>query len=166
MEFIALLAVAVVVILLLRGRRRIGPGRTISGKAYVTDGDGLRVSGHEIRLAGLDAPEYDQRAMHRDGTWFRHGKRVKSALIGAVGGKYVRVTIDDFDRYGRAVGTVTCDGKDIGEWLVRNGYAIAVYSDRYKQIERQARKERRGMWGCTIAYDPRAWRHGEKKRLF
>ena len=165
MEFIALLAVAVVVILLLRGRRRIRPGRTISGKAYVTDGDGLRVSGHEVRLAGLDAPEYDQRAMHRDGYWFNQGKRIKSALIAEVGGRHVHVAVVKFDKYDRAVGIVTCDGRDVGEWLVRNGHAIAAYGNRYEAVEGQARKERRGMWGCTIAYDPRAWRHGEKKRL-
>ena len=158
MEILAFLLVAVVVFLLFRGRRKKRPGGTISGKAYVTDGDGLRVSGFEIRLAGLDAPEWDQWALHQDGYWFRHGKRVKSKLIGAIGGKYVRVAIEDFDRYGRVVGTVTCNGKDIGEWLVRNGYAIAAYSDRYKRIERQARKERRGMWGHAEAYDPREWR--------
>ncbi|MDE0000431.1 MAG: hypothetical protein OXQ89_22020, partial [Rhodospirillaceae bacterium] len=57
------------------------PTRSISGKAYVTDGDGIRVDKQEVRLAGLDAPEWDQKAKHRDGYWFSHGKRVKSALI-------------------------------------------------------------------------------------
>ncbi len=166
MELLALLAVAVIVFLLLRGRRRSRRGRTISGKAYVTDGDGLRVSGREIRLAGLDAPEFDQRAMHRDGYWFNQGKRIKSALIAEVGGRYVHVAVVKFDKYDRAVGIVTCDGRDVGEWLVRNGHAIAAYGDRYEAVERQARAERRGMWGCAVAYDPRAWRHGKKKRLF
>ena len=166
MEFLAILAVAVVVFLLLRGRRKRRPGSTITGKAYVTDGDGLRVSGYEIRIAGLDAPEYDQRAKHRDGYWFNQGKRIKSALIQTIGGKHVRVTVEDYDRYGRIVGAVTCDGKDVGEWLVRNGYAIAVYSNRYEDIELEARTEGRGMWGCAIAYDPRAWRHGKRRRLF
>ena len=39
-----------------RGWRRTG---TIAGKAYVTDGDGIRVSGQEVRFAGLDSPEWD-----------------------------------------------------------------------------------------------------------
>ena len=176
MEFLAFLLVAVVVFLLLRGRRKkrpvvwgrpeIRPGGTISGKAYVTDGDGVRVSGYEIRLAGLDAPEWDQRARHRDGYWFNQGKRIKSALIEEVGGKDVDVAVVKFDKYGRAVGGVTCDGKDIGEWLVRNGHAIAAYGGRYEAVEWEARAEERGMWGCAIVYDPRGWRHGKKKRLF
>ena len=39
-----------------------GPARTITGKAYVTDGDGIRVARQEVRLTGLDAPEWDQKA--------------------------------------------------------------------------------------------------------
>jgi len=182
MDFIAIIAILAVVYMLVillgiviyRGadvgkwlvRNWQSPPATITGRAYVTDGDGLRVSGYEIRLAALDAPEYDQRAMHRDGYWFNQGKRIKSALIKKVAGKHLHVEVMEFDKYGRAVGIATCDGMDVGWWLVRNGHAIAVYGDRYKRAEREARLERRGMWDCAVAYDPRAWRHGERKRLF
>ncbi|MDE0174701.1 MAG: thermonuclease family protein [Defluviicoccus sp.] len=139
------------------GRRR--PARTISGKAYVTDGDGIRVSGQEIRIAGIDAPEWDQPARHGDGRWFAHGKQVKSALIRKIGGRRVRVEVEEYDRFGRAIGVVTCDGCDIGEWLVREGHAIAAYSERYRHVEREARRARRGMWAHARNIDPRAWRH-------
>ena len=139
-----------------RRQRRTG---TLAGKAYVTDGDGIRVSGQEVRFAGLDAPEWDQRAKHQDGYWFGHGKRVKSALIREIGGKRVHVTVEDYDKYGRAVGIVTCNGKDVGEWLVWEGHAIAAYSDRYKHMEREARQSERGMWGHAVNIDPRRWRH-------
>lgn len=143
-----------------RARRR-GTARRISGKAWVTDGDGIRVSGQEIRLSGLDAPEWDQPARHRDGYWFAHGKRVKSALIRKIGGRHVDVAIEDYDKFGRALGVVTCDGRDIGEWLVREGHAIAAYSERYRHVEREARSARRGMWAHALNIDPRAWRHRE-----
>ena len=132
---------------------------TLAGKAYVTDGDGIRVSGQEVRFAGLDAPEWDQVAKHRDGYWFGYGKRVKSALIREIGGKLVHVMVEDYDKFGRAVGIVTCNGEDVGEWLVREGHAIAAYGDRYKHIEQEARKARRGMWGHAVNIDPRRWRH-------
>ena len=61
-------------------RRVESPVHTITGKAYVTDGDGIRVARQEVRLGGLDAPEWDQKARHRDDYWFSHGKRVKSAM--------------------------------------------------------------------------------------
>ena len=77
--------------------------------------------------------------MPQDGYWFNHGKRVKSALIQAIGGKKVRVTVQGYDKHGRVVGTVTCNGKDVGKWLVRNGHAIAAYGNKYKVVEREAR---------------------------
>jgi len=135
------------------------PTRTITGKAFVTDGDGIRVDRQEVRIAGLDAPEWDQRAKHLDGYWFNHGKRVKSALIREIGGKHVRVSVEDTDKFGRLLGTVTHEGRDIGEWLVREGHAIAAYSDRYIRIEREAREAKRGMWAHAHNFDPRAHRH-------
>ena len=150
---------------LLRGRaRRDHPGRTISGTAYVTDGDGLRVLGYTVRIAGVDAPEWDQKAKHRDGYWFNHGKRVKSALIREIGGKQISVAVEGVDKFGRVLGSVTCKGRDIGEWLVREGHAIAAYSEKYRHVEREARAARRGMWDHAHNFDPRAhrrrWRTG------
>ena len=149
--------------LLRRGVRDRRPARAISGKAFVTDGDGLRVRGHTIRIAGVDAPEHDQAAKHRDGYWFAHGKRVKSELIREIGGNHVRVSVEGTDRYGRLLGSVTCQGRDIGEWLVREGHAIAAYGDRYKHVEREARRARRGMWDHARNFDPRDHRHRKKK---
>ena len=165
MEFLAVIAI-VAIFFLFKGLFKKQPEGTITGKAYVTDGDGLKVSGYNIRLAGLDAPEWDQWAKHQQGYWFQHGKRVKSALIREVGGKYVRVTVKGYDKYGRVIGTVTCNDKDVGEWLVRNGHAIAAYGDQYKQIEREARRARRGMWGHAKITDPSAWRHMNPVKKF
>ena len=133
-------------------------GSVIAGRATVTDGDGLGVSGYRIRFAGLDAPELDQWAKHRDGYWIRHGRRVKNALNKAVGGKHVRVKVEEYDQYDRVIGRVTCNDRDVGEWLVRNGHAVAAYGDRYKQVETEARRERRGMWGHRVNWHPKDWR--------
>ena len=133
-------------------------GSVIAGRATVTDGDGLRVSGYRIRFAGLDAPELDQWAKHRDGYWIRHGRRVKNALNKAVGGKHVWVKVEEYDQYDRVIGTVTCNDRDVGEWLVRNGHAVAAHGDRYKQVETEARRERRGIWGHMVNWHPKIWR--------
>ena len=142
-----------------RARQLGSSTHTITGKAYVTDGDGIRVARQEVRIAGLDAPEWDQKAKHQDGYWYKHGKRVKSALIKEIGGKRVLVSVESVDKFGRLIGTVTCNGRDIGEWLVREGHAIAAYSDRYKHVEREAREAKRGMWAHAHNFDPRAHRH-------
>ncbi len=183
MEFLSLIVIAALVAILSiagrpkrRARRRRGPRAlerksgfpetapyTVTGKAYVTDGDGIRVSGREIRLAGLDAPEWNQPAKHQDGYWYPHGERVKSALIRKVGGRQVHVAVEDHDRFGRAIGVVTCKGEDIGEWLVREGHAIAAYSERYGQVEAEAKNAKRGMWAHAANIDPRRWRHRKPK---
>ena len=165
LEFLAdwwWLIVLVIAIAILRRfafGRRSRRTRTITGKAYVTDGDGIRLAGQEVRIVGIDAPEWDQKAKHRDGYWFNHGKRVKSELIHKIGGKHVRVSVEDTDKFGRLLGTVTYEGRDIGEWLVREGHAIAAYSDRYMHVEREAREAKRGMWAHAHNFDPRAHRH-------
>ena len=141
-----------------------GSTRTLAGRAYVIDGDSIRVSRQEVRFAGLDAPEIDQVAEHQDGYWFGHGKRVKSELIREIGGKRVFVNIEGHDKFGRALGVVSCNGKDIGEWLVREGHAIAAYGDRYKHVEQEARAAKRGMWGHAVSIDPRRWRHRTASR--
>ncbi len=134
------------------------PGR-ISGAAFITDGDGLKVGGYVIRMAGLDAPEHDQLALGSDGKWFNHGKQVKSALIRKIGGRDVKVLTHGHDRHGRVIGTVFCDGEDINKWLVLKGFAIAAYGGQYRSAERWSRKKGLGMWGLAQAYDPREWRH-------
>ena len=147
-----------------RRRRLENTKNTLMGKAYVTDGDGVRVDGAEVRIFGIDAPEWDQRAKHREGYWFNHGKIVKSALIEEIGGKYVRVVVEDIDKFGRLLGTVTCGDRDIGAWLVQEGHAIAAYSDRYKRDEQEARIAKRGMWAHAYNFDPRAHRHRSQRQ--
>ena len=158
MELLAFAVAAILLLYLLKGRSKKRPGDTIKGWAKVTDGDGIKVKGYTVRLAGLDAPEWNQPAQHRIGFWFNHGKRVKRALSRELAFRRVQVRVEGYDRYGRVLGTVVCRGMDVGEWLVRSGHAIAAFDGRYRAAEREARSERRGMWGYGQAYDPRAWR--------
>ncbi|MDE0410797.1 MAG: thermonuclease family protein [Gammaproteobacteria bacterium] len=131
----------------------------ILGTAFVTDGDGLEVKGHVIRMAGLDAPEHDQPAQRSNGQWFNHGRQVKSALIRKIGGRDVEVVTHGRDPYGRVLGTVFLDGEDINRWLVLRGLAIAAYGKQYQSAERWSRAKGLGMWGLMQAQDPREWRH-------
>ena len=131
----------------------------IIGKTYVIDGDTLKVANNRIRIEGIDAPELGQPAKDKNRVVFDHGNRVRSDLIDKIGGKKVEVMVKGYDKYERIIGLVTCDGKDVGAWLVRSGRAIAAYGDQYKSLELEARKEKRGIWGCDEIYDPELWRH-------
>lgn len=123
----------------------------------MTDADGIKVKGYMLRLAGLDAPEWNRPAKHRWGFWFSHGKRVKRALEAHAGVRRVRLTVEGFDRYGRLLAAVSCRGVDAGERLVRSVHAITCFDNRCKDAERAARSERSGMWGYGEVIDPREW---------
>ncbi len=96
------------------------------GLAYVTDGDGLRIKGREIRLFGVDAPE------------FAHpfGKRAKWALHGLCKGQEVMAVSAETDNHGRLVARCyLSDGSDLSAEMVKLGLALdwpkfsgAIYS--------------------------------------
>ena len=129
-------------------------GDTILGRAFVADDGGVRVAGREIRIAGVDAPERGRTANRRDGRRLALGAPAQSALSREIGGKPVRAAVEGADRHGRLLATVTCYGRDIGEWLVREGHAIAVRGGRYAHVEREAREAGRGMWARARDIDP------------
>lgn len=130
----------------------------VRGKAYVIDGDSIRCRGLEIRLADLDAPEFDQIAYNHEGKILRQGALVRSALIKKIGGKLIEVWIDKSDYYGRKVGTVYCDGENINLWLIRRGFAVAAFSNKYAKAEIWAKEKKLGMWGMKTHINPKEWR--------
>jgi len=83
--------------------------QTITGKVVgVSDGDTITVLDeqkrqHKVRLDGIDAPESNQ----------DFGSRVKQSLSGLVFGRVVTVISSKKDKYGRTLGKVTLDGKNI-----------------------------------------------------
>lgn len=133
------------------------PIRTVTGTARVVDGDGLSVNALSIRLAGIDAPEWNQ-----DG-----GQRAKLALTRLVHGKEVSVKVYALAS-GRWIGVVRTERNgvsiDVGEYLVANGWAWnwPKYPPSYAKAQRHAKRQRLGLWkGKPIA--PWKFRWAEKK---
>jgi endonuclease YncB( thermonuclease family) len=132
--------------------RAISLEQTISGRVVrVADGDTITVldganEQHRIRLKGIDAPE-----SHQD-----FGAKSKQSLSSLIFGKEVTVGYDKTDQYGRLVGKVLLDGKDINLEQVKAGMAWhykdydreQTPEDRelYARAEAEARAARRGLW--------------------
>lgn len=123
----------------------------------VSDGDTLTVLIEQgtvkVRLAEVDAPEAAQ----------PFGRRSKQALSDLCYGKQVELAARGKDRYGRTIGTVTCDGIDAGTQQVRRGMAWVF--DRYAprdsplyKAQSEAQTARRGLWAQQDALSPWAWR--------
>jgi endonuclease YncB( thermonuclease family) len=100
---------------------------TVRGIAVVTDGDTLSVGGQIIRLDGMDAPEWDQKCS--DGIK-PCGSLATAYLTSLVKGRKITCTIHGRGAYGRAIGQCRAGGKDVGEEMVRAGWAVAYIYDR------------------------------------
>ena len=133
---------------------------TITGRVVgIADGDTVTVLDaakvqHKIRLSGIDAPEKAQ----------PFGNRSKESLSDLAFDKTVTVETDKRDRYGREVGKILVNGRDVNLIQVERGMAwhYKAYereqspSDRklYDAAEIGARAARRGLWRDTEPVPP------------
>lgn len=136
-------------------------GDNLIGRASVIDGDTIELHGQRIRLHGMDAPEARQRCSRQDGSEWRCGRDAAFALDELLQGRVLACDPRDQDRYGRVIAVCMIGAIDIGEWMVKNGWATAYrrYSTDYVPAEEKARAEGRGIWSGSFE-NPEAWRWG------
>lgn len=137
---------------------------SFSGKVVgVADGDTITVlvDGNreaKIRFAEIDAPEKGQ-------PW---GGRSKQTLSDLVFGRDVRVQQMDVDRWGRIVGRVFVDNRDVNREMVAVGAAWVfrryLTDTSLIEVEARAKRERVGLWSMPEAQTvaPWDWRRGER----
>jgi len=138
------------------------PGGPFYGIARAKDGDSLTVDGREVRLFGIDAPEFDQTCKRNGGSW-PCGPEAADRLSRLVTGREVRCKAINTDDYGRAVSRCTVGTTDINAAMVESGYALAYrhYSTDYVAAEERAKAAKRGLWSGTFEA-PRAHRLEER----
>lgn len=143
--------------------------QTLTGRVVrIADGDTVTVldssdTQHRIRLEGIDAPESHQ----------AFGTQSKKNLSEMVFGKDVTIVYQKTDQYGRLVGKILLNGKDINLEQVKAGMAwhYKEYQreqtpedrDLYAAAEEEARKARRGLWQDPDPVEPSAFRKEEKR---
>ena len=135
----------------------------VVGMAEVLDGDSLVVSGEEVRLLGIDAPEMDQACGEGDDVW-NCGDAARVFLGKIVAGVEVRCGLMFRDAHKRLLSRCFVgkeDGSvDLGEEMVRGGMAVASRGE-YRGLEDEAKGLRRGIWGgCLVK--PERWRGGRR----
>jgi endonuclease YncB( thermonuclease family) len=163
---VALFAIIVVVLVIILGIghhwRVFGQSATATfvGRAHVIDGDTITIGDVHIRLQGIDAPESDQTCTDKDGASYRCGLLATAVLEEEIAGRAVTCFAIDTDRYGRTIASCEVNGRDLGDAMVRRGFAVAYrrYSTKYEAAEVEAKEARRGIWAGGFEM-PEQWRH-------
>jgi len=134
----------------------------------IADGDTITVldginAQHRIRLQGIDAPESNQ----------AFGTQSKKNLSDMIFDREVTVEYEKTDQYGRLVGKILLDGRDINLEQVKTGMAwhykeyqreqSPVDRELYARAEDEARNARRGLWAGADPIEPSAFRKEQKR---
>ena len=125
----------------------------------IIDGDSLLIMSEgekiEVRLYGIDCPEYDQ----------KYSKQARQFVKKQVHKKDVTIYPEYHDSYGRLVAIVVYDGKILNQELLYSGYAwvYPLYCKKdicksWKKIEKQAQKKQKGLWIEKDPISPWKWK--------
>lgn len=135
---------------------------------HVADGDTITVLDagkvqHKVRLAGIDAPERAQ----------PFGQRSRESLEDLVAGRTVIVETHKRDRYGRYVGKVIFNSRDVNLEQIRRGMAwfyreyaheqSAGDRQSYEQAEIDARSSHFGLWAEKAPTAPWDYRRAGRR---
>lgn len=112
----------------------------------------------KVRLDAIDAPELGQ----------AFGQTSKKALSDKVFGRQVVVLRKTIDRYGRTIGHVLVDGRDVNLEMLEEGmawhYKHFDRNARLSDAEASARAARKGLWGDAEPVPPWDWRQSRRDK--
>ena len=123
----------------------------VSGTGQAKDGDSLMVGGTEVRLFGIDAPEWDQHCQKNGQDW-SCGSAAADKLRDLVTGRNVVCSSVGMDEHKRVLGRCMAGATDVNRAMVASGYAVAFrrYSSDYVSAEDSAKVNKRGDLGGHV----------------
>lgn len=143
----------------------------VIGPACVTDGDNLMINGKRsygkcrdgtaIRLFGVVAPGLSQSCPAPRGRTWKCGRASATMLLEAVKGRQLVCTGRSKDRDGNLLAVCQLNGMDINRKLVRDGWVLSYprHTVRYLADEKEAARNRRGLWQGTTNIEEFEWRN-------
>ena len=138
------------------------PAATVSGPAFVVDGNTLEVGGALVKLFGSDAPELRQFCLVE--SRFECGYSARSHLAALIRGNEVTCEMVPGPRnFGHCRITGGDGSPTLAEQMVADGWAVTDrrVSIDFGAIELEARRENLGMWASTFVR-PSQWRTGQR----
>lgn len=132
---------------------------TLQGQYKIIDGDSLVVREQEIRLLGIDAPEYRQTCTFQNGNTYECGKQSRLHLVKLARSGKLHCTGWEEDKYQRMLAKCRAGDIEINARMVKDGWAVS-YGD-YESEEAYARKLGSGVWQGGFD-SPKAWRESTR----
>lgn len=120
----------------------------VIGTGIAIDGDSIRLDSEEVRLEGIDAPEYGQSCRDAAGRDYPCGRNARQALSRLLARGAIRCVVSGRDRFDRKLALCYLGEEDLNATLVRTGHAVAY--GRYDSEEASARAARRGLWSGSF----------------
>ena len=141
--------------------------KNFSGKGFAIDGDSIKVGKKEVRLFGLDAPEYKQKCFDKDNQEYSCGIVSYEFLTKLATGKKVECVYAEKDKYDRYLGKCFVGEVSINEEIVKNGMAV-IYnftesSDKMDELEKQAKASKIGIWQGSFELPKDYRKHNMRK---
>jgi endonuclease YncB( thermonuclease family) len=125
--------------------------RADAGQVAVVDGETLRLDGHVVRLAGVEAPVRGDTCP--SGTNPRGGDcggAATSALASLVRDRHVDCQLSGHDRLGRPYAACDANGTDLSRAIVAAGWARAQpETPALADLELRARRQGAGLWAAS-----------------
>lgn len=141
------------------------------GKAYAIDGDSIKVKDNletkNVRLFGIDAPEYKQSCFNAKDQEYDCGKISKKFLSDLINNKEVICYYKNKDIYNRYLAKCEVAGISISEKIIENGMAI-IYDfkqsdEKMIKLEELAKTNKLGIWQGKFQ-NPKDYRKSHKNK--
>ncbi len=115
----------------------------------ILDGDSIRFSRRdEVRLLGIDAPEYRQNCYNEQNVTYDCGQKAKKALIKIVKNQEIKCNRIKKDIYKRNLSECFVGETNINLEMLKQGWAVAYRTKdkAYLEAEEYAKKNKLGVW--------------------
>jgi endonuclease YncB( thermonuclease family) len=135
--------------------------RSLPGQVRVIDGDSLSIGSNEIRLWGIDAPEFNQQCRNKTGP-YACGREAHRQLRALVQNATLICKGLGRDKFDRLLAVCRKGNTDLNAQLVRGGYAYSYGG--YSAEEALAQNAKIGVWAADNER-PKAFRDRTKAAI-
>jgi endonuclease YncB( thermonuclease family) len=133
----------------------------IAGYAKVIDGDSIIINNQNIRLFGIDAPEYQQKCFDKNIIEYQCGLYSKKFLKKLISNNKVTCSYHKKDIYDRILGECQVSGFNINKKMIAAGWAIlynfSQSSKEMQDLEISSKRESKGLWQGSFL-EPKKYR--------